>query len=229
MKLFKKYIILIVGSFFLASLVGAQENIDTELKQQLDSILYTDQTLRELFDNDISAERKSKVLKEFGYTQEDFEKRSWGIIANHDSLNLIEIEGVINRYGYPGKTLVGEPTNEAAWYVIQHSSKIEKYFPIIQKAGQDAELSQRLVAMMQDRMLTNQGKEQIYGTQVAGRKMDETDEWFQYVWPIKNPENVNKRRKQLGFKLTVEENAKRLGVDYKVYTLTEIDSILNPK
>ena len=35
----------------------------------------------------------------------------------------------------PGKSLVGEPANETAYYVIQHSDKIEQYFPVVEKAG----------------------------------------------------------------------------------------------
>lgn len=91
----------------------------------MDSIFYIDQTLRELFDNEIDEERKNDILTEFGYTHEDFEKRFWGIVAEKDSLNLTEIEGILGKYGYPGKTLVDEPTNASAWYVIQHSTKIE--------------------------------------------------------------------------------------------------------
>ena len=72
-------------------------------------------------------------------------------------------------------------------------------------------------------------KEQVYGTQVAGRKIGESDEWFQFVWPIKNPERVNERRIEMGFDSTVEENAKRLDVEYHVYSLKQIDSILNPQ
>ena len=113
--------------------------------------------------------------------------------------------------------------------MIQHSDKIEQYFPIIQKAGEEDELSKHLVAMMQDRMLMGQNKEQVYATQVAGRKIGESDEWFQFVWPIKNPERVNERRIEMGFDSTVEENAKRLDVEYHVYSLKQIDSILNPQ
>jgi len=206
-----------------------QSQINKELKQKLDSILYTDQTLRELFDNSISEERKNEILSEFGYTQDDFKKRFFGIVTDQDSLNIVEIEGIISKYGYPGKTLVGEPTNEAAWYVIQHSNKIGQYYPLIEKTGEEGELPKKLVAMMKDRLLMNQEKPQIYGTQVAGRSIAESDKWFQFVWPIENPESVNQRRKEVGLDLTVEENAKRLGVEYKKYTMKQIDSILNPK
>lgn len=225
MKTFK-----ILSVLVLLTLGGkVQSQINKELKQKLDAILYTDQTLRELFDNSISEERKNEILTEFGYTQDDFKKRFFGIVADNDSPNIEEIKDIISKYGYPGKTLVGEPTNEAAWYVIQHSNKIEQYYPLIEKAGKEGELPKRLVAMMQDRLLMNQERPQIYGTQVAGRSIGESDKWFQFVWPIENPESVNQRRKEVGFDLTVEENSKRLGINYKIYTLKQIDSILNPK
>ena len=210
-----------------------QDDINFQLKEKLDSILYKDQTLRELFDDNITSEWETKILVEFGIPKEDIKAKYWSVVAKQDSLNLIEIEEVILKRGYPGKTLAGEPTNEAAWYVIQHSDKIEQYFPIIEKAGEEGELPMRLVAMMGDRLLMQKGKEQIYGTQVAGRKINfqnkEKEEWFQFVWPIKNPEKVNELRKKAGFDLTVEENASRLNVEYHSYTLKEIDSTLNPK
>lgn len=54
-------------------------------------------------------------------------------------------------------------------------------------------------------------------------------ESFEYVLPIKKPKNVNERRKKAGFDSTVEENASRLGVVYKIYTYKEIEHILNQK
>lgn len=52
------------------------------------------------------------------------------------------------------------------------------------------------------------------------------EEEFEYVVPIKDPKNVNKRRKEAGFDNTVEENASRFGIVYKAYTLAEIAKIL---
>ena len=138
--------------------------INTHLKIQLDSIYHKDQTLRELFDIKTSQERKHVILSEFGYSMMDFERNQWGILIKQDSINLAKIEKIIEDYGSPGKSLVGEPTNESAWYVIQHSNKIKEYFPLIKKAGENGEISKKLVAKMNDRLLTSLGKEQIYGT-----------------------------------------------------------------
>ena len=59
-----KYYAFVIILFLAVYHVKAQENFNIDLKQQLDSILYTDQTLRELFDNEIAPERKNEILKE---------------------------------------------------------------------------------------------------------------------------------------------------------------------
>ena len=142
-----------------------------------------------------------------------------------------KIEIIIAKYGYPGKTLVGEPTNTTAFYVIQHNpAKIAKYYPIIEKAGEKGELPFIYTAMMLDRKLTSEGKEQIYGTQAYGVTINNSltgkKDFFQYIMPIKNAKDVNKMRKKAGFDTTVEANAKRLGIVYMAYTQEDIDKII---
>ena len=120
--------------------------------------------------------------------------------------------------------MVGTPTNIACWYVIQHSKKIKDYFEIIKKSGELGEIPNTNVATIQDRMLMNDGLEQIYGTQGAGRLIindDGKEEFYNFIWPIKDLENVNELRKKAGFKTSVEENSKRIGIDYKIVTLED--------
>ena len=211
----------------------AQYSTTRELKMQLDSILVTDQGIREYYDTETSELRKDTLSKLLGYTRSELKERGWKIGQTIDSINLIKVEKIISKYGYPGKTMVGVPQNTAVFYVIQHSDKIAKYYPLIEKAGKSGELDFKYSAMMLDRKLTNEGKEQIYGTQVymqmitnpkTGKK-----EPFEYVLPIKEPKTVNERRKKAGFDSTVEANALRLGVVYKIYSYKEIKQILNPK
>ena len=208
----------------------AQE-INLILKKQLDSIYYKDQAFREIIQPDVTKEKRIQVLNEFGYSEEEFIKNEGKIIETQDSLNLIVIKEIIEKYGYPGKTLVGEPTNKSAWYVIQHSYEIENYFPIIKKAGESNEIPMTLVAMMEDRLLMDRGSEQIYGTQGSSIliKNEETgkEEWVMIIWPIKDSKNVNELRKTIGFATTIEEYSKILGIEYKVYNIEEINKILN--
>lgn len=225
MKKYSHTIILLL----LISFSQAQSKINQNLKIELDSILKSDQIFREYIDSETTENRKLEILKVTGYSKEKLLQNTWGIINKQDSINLVKVERIIAEYGYPGKTLVGESTNEAAWNVIQHSDKIAKYFSLIEKAGADDEIDFTKVAMMQDRLLCSQGKEQIYGTQAAGRKIinKETgkEEFFKYILPINNPEEVNELRKKAGFTSTVEENAKRMEIEYKVYTLVEINNL----
>jgi len=145
----------------------------------------------------------------------------WTKQQSIDSSNLVYIEKIIDQYGYPGKSIVGDTTCEVAWYVIQHSPRIEKYFPTIKEAGKKKELPFQLVAMMEDRLLMQQGKCQIYGTQGQCQSKSNSERKC-FIWPIKNPKKVNKLRKKAGFETTVEENAARLNIDYKVVSLSEI-------
>jgi hypothetical protein len=206
--------------------LSAQE-INTELKNKLDSLHFKDQVLRELLQPDATNDKKQKVLGELGYSEKEFDDNSWKIILFQDSLNLIEVKKIIDTYGYPGKTLVGEPANKTAWFVIQHSDEIEKYFPLIKKAGESKEIPMTLVAMMEDRMLMYRGQEQIYGTQSSGRtlvnKATGKEEDVQFIWPIKEPEKVNELRKSIGFTTTIEEYSKILGIDYRAYKMEEIN------
>ncbi len=217
----------------LTFLMNAQQKVNEVLKKELDEIMKVDQGYRMLFDSEITPEKKDKLLKDLNIDKEEFEKKNWQLVAEHDSLNMQKIENIISKYGYPGKTLVGEPTNQAAWYVIQHSTKIGKYLPLIKEAGKKKEIPFTWVAMMEDRYLMNENKEQIYGTQGKGEMTKDKDGkqvFINFVWPLKDPKNVNKRRKDAGFDSTIEENAQRMfGKDFKYepYTLQKVLEIRN--
>ncbi|OCK51838.1 hypothetical protein BA768_15120 [Chryseobacterium sp. CBo1] len=228
----KIFLLLFMLSTFL---INAQQKVNETLKKELDEIMTVDQGYRMLFDSEITQEKKEKLLKDLNIDKEEFEKKSWQLVAEHDSLNMQKIENIIAQYGYPGKTLVGEPTNQAAWYVIQHSTKIGKYLPLIKEAGKKKEIPFTWVAMMEDRYLMNENKEQIYGTQGKGEMTKDKDGkqiFINFVWPVKDLKNVNKRRKEAGFDSTIEENAQRMfGKDFKFepYTLQQALELRNRK
>ncbi|UTX47882.1 DUF6624 domain-containing protein [Chryseobacterium sp. MA9] len=225
----------IIALFFGIStlLINAQQKVNETLKKELDEIMKVDQGYRMLFDTEITPEKKEQLLKDLNIDKEEFKKKSWQLVAEHDSLNIQTIESIISEYGYPGKTLVGEPTNHAAWYVIQHSTKIKKYLPLIKEAGKKKEIPFTLVAMMEDRYLMNENKEQIYGTQGKGEMTKDKDGkqiFVNFVWPVKDLKNVNKRRKEAGFDSTFEESIQRMyGKDFKYepYTLKQVLELRN--
>ncbi len=207
--------------FFCGLSLTSKAQINQSLKKELDSLYVLDQKYRgytsDIAENPTLADSLMTALN----VKTDLTNTLWAYQNRIDSSNLVRVERVISTYGYPGITLVGKPTNEAAWYVIQHSPKIKHYFPLIQQAEQTDELPFYLVAMMQDRLMTEQRKPQLYGTQGACYPLRDTaiHEPECFIWPIAHPKAVNQRRKKAGFSTTVEENAKRLNVDYKVLTM----------
>jgi len=205
--------------------IHAQNNIDQKLKAELDSIYKLDQTYRELLSSNLLQTKADSIAAVYKVPVNELVLYLINSNNKIDSSNMARIVQIIDQYGYPGKTLVGEPTNEAAISVIQHSQFIDKYLPIIEKAALKKEFSFALYARMLDRSLMYNGKEQLYGTQGKGFQAINAQtgkkEFTMIIWPIKEPAAVNQRRKEAGFTDTVEENAKRMGIAYKIITLEE--------
>jgi hypothetical protein len=208
--------------------LSAQQKIDPALKSKLDELMIKDQQYRILMG--YKGTEKDSLARQFGIPVDSVSKYLWTLQNKSDSSNWAELETIFRKKGYPGKTLVGEPSNEDAWYILQHNvRKIKEYFPLIEDAGKKGELPYSLVAKMQDRLLMMNNEKQIYGTQATGLKIlnpktgQKEFKWI--IWPIKDPESVNKRRKEAGFEETVEENAKRLGAEYTNITVGEINKI----
>jgi hypothetical protein len=200
-----------------------QKTINIELKRQLDSIMVLDQKYRSFINGLSDTLFKDSIAKKNNLNEGDVENFLWKKQLPLDSSNLIFIEKTISKYGYPGKSIVGEKTNEVAWYIIQHSTKnkISYYLKTIKKAGRKNELPLRLVCMIEDRYLMTLKKKQKYGTQGTCRHLKNGKQEC-FIWPIKNAKNVNKRRKKAGIELTVEQNATRLHMTYRIVKMSEI-------
>lgn len=205
------------------------QTINPRLKQELDSIYVLDQKFRELVFVAQQPKKADSLARLYKVEKHSLPDHFMTIQMDIDQSNTARIEAIIKQYGYPGESIVGSPTNEAVFYVLQHSEKIDQYLPLVEKAAAEKQLPFKLFAMMKDRSLMQNEKEQLYGTQATSfsikNKATGKAESVSIVWPISDPENVNKRRKEAGFDQTVEENAKRLGVNYKVLTLDEVSQM----
>ena len=137
-------------------------------------------------------------------------------LLNTDSLNLIRVEKIIKEYGWPTYSLVGKEAANGAFMVIQHSNYAiqKKYLNQIVAAAKNKEASAGSVALIQDRILTNEPPYyQIYGTQVFSTK-DNTGKWSKNsYYPIKDEENVDARRKEMGLG-PLKDYLKRFDIDY---------------
>ena len=207
----------------LKLLPGATPNLDFGLKLRLDSIAVLDQRYRALMQAN-TPEALQELGEEMGLTKEEYTGDHRALQAVIDSSNMAFVENYFITNGYPGKSVVGEESSLAAWYVLQHNpDKIATYLPLIKKAAADGEISMRSAAMMEDRYLMNEGKPQVYGTQ--GMYYD--DERGSFIWPIENPETVNERRMKAGYDQTIEAYSKVLfGPDFE-YKVLGIDDVKN--
>ena len=180
------------------------ERYPAALKSYLDSLMVLDQKYRA-----------------------NFTEETWGKQYAIDQQNILLVDSIITQYGYPGTSLVGPETDKAAWYVIQHSERIDEFLPQIQAAAETGELPYRLYGMMLDRWLMGQNLPQKYGTQGRSYFMG-TPQELNLIWPIEDPENVNARRTAAGFDQSIEQYAIDLfgeGAQYRPYTLEEIRAI----
>ena len=196
--------------------------INTELKKELDMIMFSDQAFRRQYDPKMSEAERRDIADSLNLNYDEMRRNLLVLMNKYDTENSKKIETIIAKHGYPGKSLVGEPTNQAAFLVIQHSDKIPEFLPIIKLAAEKGELPFSLYAMMLDRHLMYKGEEQIYGSQG-----DERD-GVAIIWPIKDVVNVNKLRKEAGFPETIEEYSKVLFGEefiFKSYTLKEVEEM----
>ncbi|MGY4538411.1 TonB family protein [Mucilaginibacter sp. UYNi724] len=129
-----------------------------------------------------------------------------------DRANLAKIDAIISQYGYPGKTLVGAYLSKVAFMVVQHNENDaqEKYLPVFIEAADKGELAPSLLPLMVDRIRTDKGQPQVYGTQ-----LHETKGVGIQIFPIGDEAFVNVRRKKAGLP-PLEVYLKQWGINYIV-------------
>jgi hypothetical protein len=161
---------------------------------------------------DIDCAKIVKILETVYQTDQD--NRQGGSVANADidKKNQQIVVSTIEKCGFPSVEKHGYKSVETVFLVIQHAGKSlrEKYFPQIKKSADQGDLQWSKVALMEDRMLMDKGEKQKFGSQV--HKKNGSDKWALY--PIEDPQNVNKRRAQVGLD-PIEEYLKHFGIDYK--------------
>lgn len=164
----------------------AEANFDKELVAILETIHQEDQKYRRQIEG---------IANEFGWKSDEM-KAHWEIIKEKDSLNLIKIKKILDERGWLGADIIGKSGNSTLFLVIQHAdleTQLE-YLPMMREAVKKGNARPSSLALLEDRVALRQGKKQIYGSQIGRDK--KTGEY--YVLPLKDPENVDKRRAEVG-------------------------------
>ena len=169
-----------------ANKLKAEVNFDKELVAILDTIHQEDQKYRMQLD---------ETEKKYGRESNEL-NGLWEIIHEKDADNLLLIKKILDENGWLGPDIIGRQGNLTLFLVIQHSD-IEtqvKYLPMMREAVKNENASPANLALLEDRVALRQGKRQIYGSQIG--RDPETGEY--YVSPLIDPENVDKRRAEVG-------------------------------
>lgn len=204
----------------LETLPSAKTSLDLKLKHRLDSIARYDQLYRPILQETDEQKRKALAVKS-GLNLEDYSGDLWKKQRMIDTSNLKIVKHILDTQGYPGKSVVGEPTNLIALDVIEHNPiQIEQYLELFKKAAEAGEIPKSRVAVLEDKYLMQNNKEQLYGSQA---QITAANGFF--IWPIKDVAMVNERRKAAGFERSIEEYvADLMGKDakFKALKLSEI-------
>ncbi len=126
-----------------------------------------------------------------------------------DYSNLEYVTSLIDQCGMPQE----RSALKTVFYVLQHNHTIhqKKYIEQLREQAALGNFSRSTLAMMEDRILIGEGKQQLYGTQVVrmpGEKQARLDDLFE-------PEYVNQRRKEVGLG-PIEEYLESFDIEFSV-------------
>jgi hypothetical protein len=192
-----------------SNLAYPQDPSATQLNQSLRSELLKMQSDDQKYRGEIDKIRATSL------TADEKQKRVAALMEKQERLdkrNIKRLVQIINKYGWPGRSLVGKEGSLTAFLVIQHAELEDqkKYFPMLKEAVRRGEANQDYAALLEDRILMREGKKQIYGSQLHFNEV--TKKWE--LWPIEDEENVDARRTSVGLE-PLAEYVKRFGLEYK--------------
>ena len=163
-----------------------EANYDKPLQTELLTILDEDQKYRM---------QMNETQKKFGQDSKEM-KDLWKITNQKDSINLLKVKKILDEKGWVSKDKVGAQANNALFLVIQHSDleTQKKYLPMMKEAVTKGNANPSSLALLIDRIEIREGRKQIYGSQIGTNPNTKT----QYVLPLIDPDNVDKRRTDVG-------------------------------
>lgn len=163
-----------------------EANLNKVLVSLLDTVYLEDQKYRL---------QTEEIESEYGWESDKMETHLKTINLK-DSINLIKVKKILDEYGWLGADIIGNQGNTTLFLVIQHSDieTQQTYLPMMREAVKNRNATARNLALLEDRVSLRKGKKQIYGSQIG--RDTETGEY--YILPLIDPENVDKRRAEIG-------------------------------
>lgn len=143
----------------------------------------------------IPIRKRDSIMRIEGDQSEQFKYYQKLVKKNH-AINEIKVKNILDHYGWPSHEDVGDRGNWTISNVLQHSSLEvrEYYIPLMKQAVLDGQLEARFLVRAEDRIATDKGELQLYGGQM--KYYPETKSFN--LWPVYDPENIDKRRAKIG-------------------------------
>ena len=153
--------------------------------------------LEEVYDNDQAAR---EWTKEMSLLSADEIVEYSTEMERVDSLNQATVFGILDKEGWPSP--LSDKANRAIWIVIDHSDLAyrSKYLDLVKEKAVEGVLDKTDYAILKDRVLMEEGKPQIYGTQVkmAATIVDDEIAMQLCLWPVENPAALDSLRNTVG-------------------------------
>jgi outer membrane protein assembly factor BamB len=119
-----------------------------------------------------------------------------------DRKNTARMKEVVEKFGWPGKSLVGADGANTAWLLVQHADKDrdfqKKCLRLMKPLVARGEVTGQDVAYLTDRVLVGEKQKQLYGTQCTVTNGEVKFD------PIEDEANVDKRRAEIGLQPLAE-------------------------
>jgi hypothetical protein len=176
-----------------------------KIAKLLDSMEVSDQKFR----------NKSTELMNNGFKRDSPEmQQNFKNGVEADSLNMIILKKLFLQYGFLGIEEVGKQGSGNFWLMMQHCDRDPKFqeevLSEMKKHIERKNANPSNYAYLIDRVNVNTNKIQVYGTQMTLNK----DKTSYEPKPVIDPENLNKRRAEVGLG-TIEEYIETMNSHYK--------------
>lgn len=116
-------------------------------------------------------------------------------MSSVDRENMRRLVEIVLEFGWPGRSLVGREASQAAETMLQHAEleQLKELVPFLKRAVDGGEASPPQLAMAEDQIRVEEGRDQIYGTEVT-----QGPDGIPRLHPLEDPESVDERRQRVG-------------------------------
>lgn len=169
----KKTSLKLVGALSFIALLGvppvwaAQPETTPAIQYEFNQALHTELLAMREQDQALRTQAQTLLEQSGGQITEEIQ----AILQAQSQLDqqlMQRLKAIIEHYGWPGISLVGEEGAKSAFLILQHSEtpKQKLYLETLKAAVAAHQASASHLAMLEDRILMKEGQKQIYGTQL---------------------------------------------------------------